>query len=717
MNNSHNLDRPASGKGSVASKSPAKQDIDGKEMKMDVDVAVGTNNMADSKLSKSGRNMPDSEKEYGSKLLDENETVVNNVDAKREVSGDHETLSRGNPIAEFLQLQKGNIKGLSQEEFMSKYETFVKEMGDGKGGSSSAGAVTSDGAVTTQEHNQKVDAVENSKIDGNDDDNMSSGSDRNSIFYIGENNFTKIVLKFTTLSEGCQEAPSFTVDKKGAIIGSSESNSISIPSDQRLAAENHSMIEYHRGAFYIIDGGYSFAASIRIGVGSTHNKKWYIDKGARFSAGNSVFQSKGPDADGNLLITVAEGPMQGEELVITPKGATFGRSSDNTISVPDRELSRRHSKIEYDEANKRYLVNDMGSTNGTYVQIVGPYGGKYKLNLNDHILVGRTGFSINRFDYGLSEEIGYRQSMEDACAIVQHLNIGPLCMRDLSPQSFFGVFDGHGGSQASHYLAQHLHINVAHGLLSISDEIFQIFDEIAPKSIFSDPAAVKAMDTSVIKSLKSVFLQTDADFISSSANPGHGSTATTALLLGKRLYCANVGDSRTMICRNFQPIVMSEDHRPTREDESKRIREAGGFVINNRVMGELAVSRAFGDVEFKKGIQSILKEEENESGAKRDGSSGIDGDGDNSSWDQPLIIAEPDVQTITMGDHDQFLLLACDGLFDVYTPEEVVKFVKEAMERHGDTQRCCQSLTHDAIKKRNSRDNVSVILIILHKWY
>ena len=72
-----------------------------------------------------------------------------------------------------------------------------------------------------------------------------------------------------------------------------------------------------------------------------------------------------------------------------------------------------------------------------------------------------------------------------------------------------------------------------------------------------------------------------------------------------------------------------------------------------------------------------MKEEENESGAKRDGSSGIDGDGDNSSWDQPLIIAEPDVQTITMGDHDQFLLLACDGLFDVYTPEEVVKFVKE----------------------------------------
>lgn len=57
------------------------------------------------------------------------------------------------------------------------------------------------------------------------------------------------------------------------------------------------------------------------------------------------------------------------------------------------------------------------------------------------------------------------------------------------------------------------------------------------------------------------------------------------------------------LCRNFEPLLLTQDHKPTREDEAKRIREAGGFVINNRVMGELAVSRAFGDVDFKRGIQ------------------------------------------------------------------------------------------------------------------
>lgn len=104
------------------------------------------------------------------------------------------------------------------------------------------------------------------------------------------------------------------------------------------------------------------------------------------------------------------------------------------------------------------------------------------------------------------------------------------------------------------------------------------------------------------------------------------------------------------------------------------------------------------------------------------------------SWDQPLIIAEPDVevqhscflhkkyslqylQVTTLTDDDNFMVLACDGLYDVFTNDEVVSFVKAQMEEHGDCQKCCQNITNEAIKKRNSRDNVSVILIILNKWY
>ncbi len=441
-------------------------------------------------------------------------------------------MSRGNPIAEFLRNQKVNMKDMTQDEFMAKYESYLKE----KEGAKKDHSEEKELVKTTSQKEKEVAEVK-----------------RNSV-HASDGNFKNIVLKFTTLSEGCYEAPSFTVDKKGAKIGREKSNDICVPSDQRLAPESHACIEYHRGSFFIVDGGHSFSASVRIGIGNAHSKKWIMDPSVRFSAGNSVFESRGVNGDGELEVLVIEGPMRNDVLRINRRtGATFGRSSENTISVPDKELSRRHSRIDFDEKLNKFTVNDMGSTNGTYVQLVGPYGGKYKLSLNDHILVGRTGFSINRFDYGLSEEMGYRQSMEDACSIVQHLNIQPLCIADLSPQSFFGVFDGHGGTCASHYLAQHLHVNVAHGILAVANDVFQILEDAALGSICDEAAdAVHLLDKVVINTLKSTFLKTDADFLSTSPHPQHGSTATTALMLGRRLYCANVGDSRTLICRSMR---------------------------------------------------------------------------------------------------------------------------------------------------------------------
>jgi hypothetical protein len=467
------------------------------------------------------------------------------------LTGTEDTLSRGNLIAEFLRNQKVNMKDMSQEEFLAKYEAYVKdaETGGPSGGSGRPSPLdrrdsnASGGGGLSSEPNSLR------KPTGGSDSQSTSHRPRTTGGTDGH--VKSIVLKFTTLSEGCTEAPSFTVDQRGAKIGRDKSaNDIAVPSDQRLAAEAHSAIEFHRGAFYILDGGHVFSASVRIGIGNNGlHKKWYFEKDARFSAGNSIFESRGVNSEGNLTVLVVEGPMKGQSLTVTRNGATFGRSSDNTFCVPDRELSRRHSKIDYDPKTDRFIVNDMGSTNGTYIQLIGPYGGRYKLHLNDHILVGRTGFSINRFDYGLSEEMGYRQSMEDACTIVQHLNIAPLCIPDLSPQSFFGVFDGHGGVAASHYLAQTLHVNVANALLEASADMFKILDKIAPACIYDEVAATRELDRVVSDTLRESFKKTDEDFLASSQNPQHGSTATTALVIGKRLYCANVGDSRTLLCR------------------------------------------------------------------------------------------------------------------------------------------------------------------------
>ena len=629
------------------------------------------------------------------KYEDSNSNSV--VDAK---ISEIETLSRDHPMATFLREHKESLKGLSEEEFTQKYEAHAKEISDK---SNSKGSSLS--------KSESKDVGYSSSVPSSEDrggDSVLNGEKSSS------NGLSRIVLKFTTLSEANTEAPSFTITEKGASVGRDSCNEVCVPSDARLSPEGHAMIENIDGDFYLVDGGFDCAASLRIGVGINSKKKWKIVDSSRFSAGNTIFHSEGINEEGNLMVNILDGPLKGESRIIKSDGATIGRSSDNSIAVPDRELSRRHSAIEYDEDTKSFYIGDVGSTNGTYMQLTGPYGGKYRLNINDHILVGRTGFSVNRFDYGISEEIGHRPTMEDSCAIVQHLNIDGLARIpdavDFFPQSYFGVYDGHGGAEASAYLSRYLHSNIVEGFEEISPALGKLLHDVKTSSNAEvKQKATESANCLIVETIKRTFTDTDDNFIKTSDTPQHGSTATTALLLGNKLFCSNTGDSRTMLCRNFKPLPLTTDHKPSREDEANRIKSAGGFVIGNRVMGELAVSRAFGDADFKKGIQSIIEEE----GAPP-ATSEMEG---NQNWDQPLIIAEPDIVIETITKEDQFLLLACDGLFDVFTYDDVVAFVKDNMEKHGDAQRCCQNLTHEAIRKRNSRDNVSVILILLNKWY
>ncbi|KAK4384867.1 putative protein phosphatase 2C 76 [Sesamum angolense] len=131
---------------------------------------------------------------------------------------------------------------------------------------------------------------------------------------------------------------------------------------------------------------------------------------------------------------------------------------------------------------------------------------------------------------------------------------------------------GHGGSRAAEFLKEHL------------------FENLMKHSEFITNAKLAISQT---------YQQTDADFLDSEKHTfrDDGSTASTAVLVGNHLYVANVGDSRTIISKAGKAIPLSEDHKPNRSDERKRIENAGGVVMwagTWRVGGVLAMSRAFG---------------------------------------------------------------------------------------------------------------------------
>ena len=78
-----------------------------------------------------------------------------------------------------------------------------------------------------------------------------------------------------------------------------------------------------------------------------------------------------------------------------------------------------------------------------------------------------------------------------------------------------------------------------------------------------------------------------------------GATAVVVLIIDNILICANVGDARAVLCRNGKAIDLSIDHKASRPDEQERIKKQGGYIVFGRVLGRLAVTRAFGDFDCK----------------------------------------------------------------------------------------------------------------------
>ncbi|XP_067006721.2 protein phosphatase 1L isoform X2 [Anabrus simplex] len=165
-----------------------------------------------------------------------------------------------------------------------------------------------------------------------------------------------------------------------------------------------------------------------------------------------------------------------------------------------------------------------------------------------------------------------------------------------------------------------------------------------------------------------------------------GTTALIAMLEGSRLVVANVGDSRGVMCDSKgNAIPLSFDHKPQQMRERKRIKEAGGFITFNgvwRVAGILATSRALGDYPLK---------------------------------DKKLVIADPDILTFDLADHKpMFLVLASDGLWDTFSNEEAVSFIKE---RLNEPHFGAKSITLQSFY-RGSLDNITVVVINFkdQKW-
>ena len=181
-------------------------------------------------------------------------------------------------------------------------------------------------------------------------------------------------------------------------------------------------------------------------------------------------------------------------------------------------------------------------------------------------------------------------------------------------------------------------------------------------------------------------------------HPVHaGCTAVVTLRVGNKLFTANCGDSRGVLCRNGKALPLSFDHKPNDATETNRIVGAGGFITEAqghfRINGNLNLSRSIGDLKYKQNP--------------------------NKSFAEQIITAHPDITEHTVSRGDEFMILACDGVWDVLSNEEAIAFVRERLAKGMRVERICEEVFDRCIatNPRETRgiggDNMTCVIVKL----
>lgn len=276
--------------------------------------------------------------------------------------------------------------------------------------------------------------------------------------------------------------------------------------------------------------------------------------------------------------------------------------------------------------------------------------------ISKHTAEGGTRSGLN---YALASMQGWRAQMEDAHTCVPELD------GELEEWGYYAVFDGHAGTTVAQYSSRHLlsHI-ISTGGIKAEEEAEQVKEGIREGFLTID------------RHMHELARRDNWD--------RSGSTATAVMISPENIYFINCGDSRAFLCRDGRVHFYTEDHKPNNPRERERIQNAGGSVTLQRVNGSLAVSRALGDFDFKEVGWRAQTEQ--------------------------LVSPEPEVYEVKRSEEDEFLVVACDGVWDALSNEDLCAFVRSRLEVCDDLREVCTQVL-DLCLYKGSLDNMSIIII------
>ena len=282
---------------------------------------------------------------------------------------------------------------------------------------------------------------------------------------------------------------------------------------------------------------------------------------------------------------------------------------------------------------------------------------------------------------GVAAERGRRRTMEDAHVVCNDL--WALVWEDGIPKedrphcALYGIYDGHGGPKAAAFAAEKLHCFLAHRLNQLSSAELQDFGR-------------------VVECVRAAYAEMEEKWmaLAEAQDLEDGTTAVTAMVLGDRLFVANLGDSRLIVGGQAGAVrFRTLDHKPDATPEKVRIEAAGGFVREvqgvAKLNGAITVARAIGTYELK----SV-------GGASCTG---------------PALSPEPEITVYQLTTDDCFMLLACDGLWDVLDNGRAAQLVWGWLTEGMALDRAATRLVTAALCEPSQNDNVTAVVVSLQR--
>jgi len=334
---------------------------------------------------------------------------------------------------------------------------------------------------------------------------------------------------------------------------------------------------------------------------------------------------------------------------------------------------------------------------------------------------------------------GWRVTMEDA-----HVTLSDLGS-SLSGVGMYAVFDGHGGREVAAFCEHHMPSELltlarqSQDLFAALRAVFPRIDDMlrqheyhqellsyrnqqegpsVPPEVPVEDLQNSIKDDMAVARTRGALTKEDAEGIlmkmmmlqrmngGQSVDPAHsvGCAAVVVMVTPNKVICANAGDSRAVLCRRGRAIALSIDHKPNLETETRRIEAAGGTVqamrrgnfTTYRVNGNLSLSRAIGDLQYKTHRQLPPEKQ--------------------------MVTAVPEIVQHPRHPDDEFVVIACDGIWDVKTSAEVCNFLRRRLLRQMSLSMAMEQLLDACCTTDPKRsmglgaDNMTLIVVVFNQW-